>query len=90
MDAKKRAEALAFLRSHNTGVLATCGKDGEPHASAIFYVADEKFNIHFLTLFNSRKYKALKENFNAKKLGTTKVKGKNEELQIYTVDITNS
>jgi nitroimidazol reductase NimA-like FMN-containing flavoprotein (pyridoxamine 5'-phosphate oxidase superfamily) len=62
MVTKKREEALSFLQEHATGVLATCGTDNQPHASAIFYVADENFNIHFLTLLNSRKYKAMKEN----------------------------
>lgn len=32
-------------------------------------------------------YKSLKENFSVKKLGVAKVKGKTEELQIYTVDL---
>src|SRR3989344_1549796 len=62
MSEDKKAEALAFLRNHTAGVLATCGTDGVPHASAVFYVADAKFNLHFITLMNSRKYKALKEN----------------------------
>jgi nitroimidazol reductase NimA-like FMN-containing flavoprotein (pyridoxamine 5'-phosphate oxidase superfamily) len=58
----KRAEALAFLRHHTAGVLSTSGSDGQPHASAIFYSADEHFNVYFLTLLASRKYKAMKEN----------------------------
>ena len=62
MDAQKKADALAFLRGHTAGVLSTCGIDGKPHASAIFYVCDDTFNLHFLTLITSRKYKALKEN----------------------------
>lgn len=62
MDEAKRAEALAFLRDHTAGVLATCGTDGCPHASAVFYVAEDNFNLYFLTLMGSRKYKALREN----------------------------
>ena len=62
MDKQKRADALKFLQGHSAGVLATSGKDGQPHASVVFYVADEHFNIHFLTLFNSRKCKSIAEN----------------------------
>jgi len=62
MDKQKRENALAFLRGNSAGVLATCGKDNQPHASVVFYVADENFNVHFLTLFNSRKCKSIAEN----------------------------
>lgn len=59
MDA--RTAALQFLKSHTAGVLATV-HDGKPHASAVFYVADDHFNIYFLTLLSSRKFQALKGN----------------------------
>lgn len=52
-------DALAFLKRHKTGVLATAGHDNIPHASAVHYVADDDFNVYFLTLNNSRKFKAL-------------------------------
>lgn len=57
-----RTDALAFLKTHTAGVLASVGIDSRPHASAVFYVSDESFNIYFLTKLNSRKYKAIQEN----------------------------
>jgi uncharacterized pyridoxamine 5'-phosphate oxidase family protein len=54
-----RSDALAFLQRNRTGVIATAGHDNIPHASAIHYYADDDFNIYFLTLPSSRKYKAL-------------------------------
>ena len=38
------AEARAFLQSHTAGILATVSSDGKPHASAVYYVADDNFN----------------------------------------------
>ncbi|HEY4488168.1 MAG TPA: pyridoxamine 5'-phosphate oxidase family protein [Candidatus Paceibacterota bacterium] len=58
----KKSDALAFLKANHMGVLATCGSDGMPHASTVFCIADDDFNIYFLTLISSRKYKALREN----------------------------
>ncbi len=54
-----RKDALAFLKRHTTGVIATAGHDNIPHVSAIHYSADDDFNIYFLTLPSSRKYQAL-------------------------------
>ncbi len=56
-----RADALAFLKSHTAGVLATVSKDHMPHASAVFYVADDAFNIYFVTKVDSRKAVAIRE-----------------------------
>jgi len=57
-----RTQALDFLKTHNAGVIATASLDGQPHASAIYYVADDKFNVYFMTLFNTRKFGFLKGN----------------------------
>lgn len=54
-----RTDALAFLMRNKTGVIATAGHDNLPHASAVHYYADDDFNIYFLTLPSSRKFKAL-------------------------------
>ena len=56
---RSRADALAFLKRHNTAAVATAGHDNIPHVSAIHYYADDDFNIYFLTQPSSRKYKAL-------------------------------
>lgn len=51
-----RAAALSFLKSHQAGVLSSVTPEGGAHGSAVFYVADESFNIFFLTLKTSRKF----------------------------------
>lgn len=56
-----RADALAFLKKHKTGMLATIASDYQVHASTVYYTADDDFNLYFLTLINSRKYQALQE-----------------------------
>jgi len=62
MTSDKKAEAQAFLKAHNVGMLATVGADGKPRASIVHYVSDEHFNIYFLTLFASRKFAAMRAN----------------------------
>lgn len=57
-----RKDALSFIKHHKTGVLATVAASGEPHASMVFYTADDNFNIYFLTLIDSRKFAALQAN----------------------------
>lgn len=57
-----RAEALTFLKSHSAGVLSTVSEDGKAHGSAVFYVADDNFNIYIITLKTSRKFANLQAN----------------------------
>jgi nitroimidazol reductase NimA-like FMN-containing flavoprotein (pyridoxamine 5'-phosphate oxidase superfamily) len=54
-----RKDALAFLKRHKTGVLATVSADYQPQSSLVYYTADDDFNIYFLTLVSTRKYAAL-------------------------------
>ena len=61
-DSTIRAEALAFAKDHTAGVLATVSNDGAPHASIIYFVSDDSFNVYFLTKIGSRKYDSLKSN----------------------------
>jgi general stress protein 26 len=56
---KARTDALAFLKRHRTGVLATVSREWQPHASFVHYVSDDDFNIYFLTLTSTRKFDAL-------------------------------
>lgn len=56
-----RQDALSFLKHHKTGVLATVAGEYTVHASMVYYVCDDDFNIYFLTLLNSRKLEALSE-----------------------------
>src|SRR3989338_7866325 len=51
-----RKDALAFLKQHKAGVLATVSPEGDAHASTVYYTSDDDFNIYILTLVNSRKY----------------------------------
>lgn len=44
----------AFLAEHNCMTLATVGPDGAPQAAAVFYAADEGFNLYFLSSPTSR------------------------------------
>lgn len=57
--AAARKDALRFLKEYHAGVVASVSKEGAPHASAVYYVADDSFNIYFLTKLNSRKYAAI-------------------------------
>ena len=54
--ADARYKAQQFLATHKEGVLATIGPDGNPQASLVYYIVDEDFSIHLLTLSASRKY----------------------------------
>ncbi|MCE9541068.1 pyridoxamine 5'-phosphate oxidase family protein [Candidatus Kaiserbacteria bacterium] len=60
--ATARKSALDFLKSHKTGVLSTASLEGQPHASAVYYMCDDDFNIYFVTLITSRKFAAIKAN----------------------------
>lgn len=56
---RARVDALAFLKNHKTGTLATGADEHRVHASMVYYAADDKFNIYFLTQISSRKFEAL-------------------------------
>lgn len=57
-----RADALAFLKGNRAGVIATVSAEGKPHASVVYYVTDDNFNIYFITKIDSRKYRSIKAN----------------------------
>ena len=59
-DNAARSEALAFIKAHTAGVLATVSKEYTPHASVVYYVSDDSFNVYFVTKRGSRKYNAIK------------------------------
>ena len=44
------------------GVLSTAGKDGTPWGSAVYFFADDDFNIFFVTRADTRTYKNIEEN----------------------------
>lgn len=61
----KRDQALSFLVDHDTGVLATIARSGEPHARLIYYICDDSFNVYFITLKKTRKTDDLDANARA-------------------------
>lgn len=58
----KKADALAFLMSHKTGVLSTISPEGTPRGRLVYYGAEDSFRISFMTLGNTRKVADLKAN----------------------------
>ena len=46
---RARADALAFLKHHKVGVLATVGGGHQVIASMVYYTSDDNFNIYFMT-----------------------------------------
>ncbi len=44
-----RSAILAFLATRDALTLATVGEDGEPHAAAVFFAADDEGRLVFLT-----------------------------------------
>lgn len=58
-----RKDTLRFLNENFTAVVATTYK-GLVYASTIYYVADKKYNIYFVTNKNTEKYHNLEKNKN--------------------------
>jgi PPOX class probable F420-dependent enzyme len=54
------AEAIAFVREHNRGVLATLRRDGRPQLSNIIYVPDEGYTIRISVTESRAKTKNLR------------------------------
>ena len=77
---EKKAEALAFLKANNIGVLATVSAENMPHASVVYYSCDDSFSIYFATRFNSRKYQAMRRHPNV--AFTVGVEGTPQTMQI--------
>ena len=59
---KVRQKALEFLKERTTMVVSTVSPSGEPQASTVYFMADDDFNIYFLTAKGSRKCENLKSN----------------------------
>lgn len=56
----KQENIRHFLSENQTGVLATVGLDGTPHASVIYYTLDHEFNVRFITKEKTQKSYDLK------------------------------
>lgn len=52
-----RKEAIDFVNSHHTGVLATSSLAGEVFASTVYFVSKDDFTIYFATSHNTNKFK---------------------------------
>ncbi|MBI4087054.1 pyridoxamine 5'-phosphate oxidase family protein [Candidatus Kaiserbacteria bacterium] len=57
-----RKHALEFLKGNHTMVVSTVSPSGEPHAATMYYIADDDFNIYFMTASKSRKAVNLRAN----------------------------
>jgi hypothetical protein len=53
----ERNELLAYLRSHQLGVLGTLAASGEPQGALVGYAVTKDFEILFDTLRTTRKYR---------------------------------
>lgn len=53
---EQRHKIYEFLKQHPVGVLATVDPDGNPHASTIFFSADDQLNITFTTKRGTEKH----------------------------------
>ena len=58
-------QVKAFLDAHSTMTVATVGPRGEPQAVAVFYAADERLNLYFLSSPSSRHSQNLVSNARA-------------------------
>lgn len=47
----------AFLKRHDTGIIASSNLKSEPHASLVNYLIDEELNIFFMARDGSHKFK---------------------------------
>ena len=51
-----------FLKSHNSGVLATSDSSANPHGAVVYYFAEDDFCLLFATKSETQKNKNLEEN----------------------------
>ncbi len=76
----QRTDALAFLKNHSLGTLATLSTEGTPRARVLYYACDESLSLYFLTLANTRKVADIRANPKAAFVVTDAEK--NQTLQI--------
>lgn len=58
----RNARVLKFLAEHPAGVLASVDPDGNPHATVIYYSAEDNFAVRFLTKRGTKKNSNLQYN----------------------------
>ena len=51
-----------FINDNNLVVLSTVSADGQPHASSLYVVVDDKLNLYFVTRNDTQKYRDLDNN----------------------------
>ncbi len=57
-----KAKALDYLKGEALMVLATCGKDCRPYATAMLFVVDDDLNFYFITREDTKKAANLADN----------------------------
>lgn len=50
-----------FLRDNPMGVVSTVSDDGTPWGAAVYFIADDDFNIYFVTRAETTKYQNVKQ-----------------------------
>jgi nitroimidazol reductase NimA-like FMN-containing flavoprotein (pyridoxamine 5'-phosphate oxidase superfamily) len=64
LDLNSKEKVYTFLESHAVGVLSTVSADNKPHASPIYFVADNDLNFFFLTKSDTKKSQDIEKNNN--------------------------
>lgn len=83
----QKSDAVAFLKEHDLGTLATLSSEGIPRARTVYYTCDDSLSVYFLTLANTRKVSDIRSNSHAafvvtdpEKSQTIQIEGVFEEM----------
>jgi len=76
----QKSDAVAFLKAHSHGSLATVSVEGTPRVRTLYYACDDALSVYFLTLANTRKVNDIHSNPHAAFV-VTDLEG-NQTLQI--------
>lgn len=86
----KRLDALAFLKAHKTGVLATLAASGHPHARTVYYASEDSFAVYFLTLASTRKAEDLRAHDRAAFVVSEEAVPQTLQLEGWVADLTET
>jgi len=51
-----KVTAFQFLQTNKSAALATISSNNRPHVATVYYLADNKLNLYFVTSIESTKY----------------------------------
>lgn len=72
-----------FLNTHRAATLATVNAAGDPDSATVYYVADKRLRLYFMTRVNSRKFRNLAAHPRVSMVVT-------DESQLVTVQLTGT